>query len=114
MKYGDLYNHYKGVEYFFNCIALPMKDSSIRKSDLAKMEHTYNARYHEDTHDIKIYSSGGATFIDSDVPHVIYQSEKHYGTDYVYAREVDDFFGYKADENNHFVKRFSLSSRANS
>ena len=94
MKKGDFYNHYReGKEYYFDCIALPVepwmkiKPSSVNPHGVA--------RYHEDTHDIELYVSGeGVTFIDSDVPHVIYQSEDDYNTEKVYAREVDDFFGW--------------------
>jgi hypothetical protein len=65
------------------------------------------ARYHDNTHDLALYAIDGVTFIDSDVPHVIYQSEEDYNTYAVWAREVDDFFGYKQD-NGKYIKRFAL------
>lgn len=110
MKRGDFYEHYKGTEYFFACIALPVKDENIPRRIKDSMSYVQDARYQEDTHDLKIFESGGAMFIDSEVPHVIYQSEKDYNTDYVYAREVDDFFGYTEDKHGKMVKRFVLNT----
>lgn len=108
MKNGDFYQHYKGGEYFFDCIALPLQDSSLSFLTVNKMTETGKARYHENTHDLNLYAIGGATYIDSDVPHVIYQSEKDYDTEKVWAREVDDFFGYKHVTGSHYIKRFAL------
>lgn len=102
MKTGDLYKHYKGEEYCFDCIALPL--------DLKRNVKKVNtARYHEDTHDIDLYiDNNGTTFIDSELPHVIYQAEKHYDTNFVYAREVNNFFGAVAINSDGMVKRFRL------
>lgn len=72
------------------------------------MNLIHQAVYHGDGKAIKLYESGGVTFIDSEVPHVIYQAEKDYGTELVYAREVDDFFGYKEEADGKLVKRFKL------
>lgn len=108
MKNGDFYNHFKGAEYFFDCIALPLRSSYLSKRIHSMMAESGTARYHEDTHDLQLFYLDGVAFIDSDVPHVIYQSEKHYDTDFVYAREVDDFFGYKQDANGKYIKRFVL------
>lgn len=102
MRTGDFYRHYKGGEYYFDCIALPLNG----KRNARKIQ---TARYHEDTHDIDLYiDDNGTTFIDSDVPHVIYQSEKHYDTDYVFTREVDDFFDTVTTIADGLVKRFQL------
>jgi hypothetical protein len=102
MKTGDFYNHYKGTEYYFDCIALPLED---RK----KVEPILTVRHHENTHDIQLYiCESGVTFIDSDVPHVIYQSEKDYNTNKVWAREVDDFFDTVTTIADGLVKRFTL------
>jgi hypothetical protein len=107
MKNGDFYKHYKGGEYFFDCIALPLEVSPFSK--IAKEEkHTQTARHHENTQDLDLYLINGVTFIKSDVPHVIYQSEKDYNTNFVFAREVDDFFGYKHIIGSHYIKRFTL------
>jgi hypothetical protein len=104
MKTGDFYSHYKGGEYYFDCIALPLKGSK-------RARKIQTARYHENTHDIDLYiDENGTTFIDSDVPHVIYQAEKDYNTDKVWAREVDDFFGYKDVGISYVQKRFTLKS----
>lgn len=104
VKNGDFYKHYKGGEYFFDCIALPINDRNLFINGMAK---TDKARYHEDTHDLELYTIDGVTFINSDIPHVIYQAEKDYDTNFVYAREVDDFFGYKT-EGTTLYKRFVL------
>jgi hypothetical protein len=101
MKTGDFYQHYKGGEYYFDCIALPL-------NGLRSARKITTARYHENTHDIQLFiDDSGTTFIDSALPHVIYQSEKDYDTDKVWAREVDDFFGYK-EKDGRFIKRFAL------
>ena len=102
MKNGDFYNHYKGGEYFFDCIALPV-------GDLITVEPIGVARYHEDTHDIELFrSNDGVTFIESDKPHVIYQAKADYNTSKVYAREVDDFFGFVCIRGFTYSKRFAL------
>lgn len=106
MKHGDIYQHFDGGEYFFDGIALPKDDNNIQNSTKRDMVFAQNARYHDDTRDVKLYTSGGTTFIDSDVPHVIYQAEKDYDTSFVYAREVDDFFGCKHKERGNLIKRF--------
>lgn len=103
MKRGDSYKHYKGGKYTFLSIAIPLQDDFITKTHLVKF---FEARYHENTHDVALYtSSDGALFIDSDVPHVIYESKKDKK---VWAREVDDFFGYKSIEAGNLIKRFIL------
>lgn len=74
------------------------------KEELIKFS---TARYHENTYDIDLFvGKHGVTFVDADLPYVIYQSKADYGIDKVWAREVDDFFGYKVD-NGQYVKRFS-------
>src|SRR4051812_16520027 len=104
MKNGDFYNHYKGGEYFFDCIALPLVNHAYE----IKPHFIQKVRYHEDTQDMNLYVANGVTYIESDIPYVIYQSEKDYDTDKVWAREVDDFFGYKQLSDNNYVKRFTL------
>lgn len=108
MKNGDFYRHFKGGEYYFDCIALPLKDIQLRRRLVSAVAESGVARYHEDTHDLALYNFDGVAFIDSNVPHVIYQAERDYDTDFVYAREVNDFFGYKEGSDGSFVKRFSL------
>lgn len=103
MKNGDYYTHYKGGEYWFQCIALPLSEVQ----DKSQLQQTGTARYHENDKDIDLYFSNGVWFVDDDVPQVIYQSEKDYNTDKVWAREVDDFFGYKSLIGLQ-VKRFTL------
>lgn len=95
MKHGDFYKHLDGQEYVFNCIALPFQDPNLSKRDRERMLHTHDARLHDKVEWLNVYESGGATFIDSDVPHVLYQKKKDFedDTDFVYAREVDNFFG---------------------
>lgn len=108
MKYGDEYLHFKGNRYRFIGIALPMTDA-MSEETINSMTYVGEARYHDNTRDVSLYVIDGAHFIKSDVPHVIYQSEKDYETDRVWAREVDDFFGYKLTPEGNFVKRFALA-----
>jgi hypothetical protein len=108
MKYGDIYKHFKGGEYFFQGIALPLREGNLSVRTVKSMTFQGNARYHENTHDIELYAIDGAMFIDSELPHVIYQSEKDYNTYKCWAREVDDFFGYKEDIYGHMKKKFTL------
>lgn len=107
MKTGDFYTHYKGGEYFFDCIALPIGLNQFNKYKM-KQYLTQTARHHENTYDLNLYLINGVTFVESENPHVIYQAEKDYDTNKVWAREVDDFFGYKNLTGSHYVKRFSL------
>lgn len=107
MKHGDNYDHFKGGEYFFDCIALPKDDLNIDFDIRRSMTPVPAAKYHDGTRDVKLYTYGGITFIDASVPHVIYQSAKDINTTNVYAREVDDFFGYKIHNDGQAVKRFT-------
>lgn len=107
MKYGDEYMHYKGNRYRFLGIALPLKGATMSKETVDNMSFVTHGRYHEDTHDIKIYSIDSAFFVDSDIPYVVYQSEHDYCTEHFWLREVDDYFGY-VQINNKFLKRFTL------
>lgn len=106
MKHGDEYDHFKGGEYFFDGIALPKDDLNINFDIRRDMRVEKMAKYHDGSRDVKLYSYGGILFIDASVPHVIYQAQTDAGTDKVYAREVDDFFGYKIDENGKAIQRF--------
>jgi hypothetical protein len=108
MKYADKYRHFKGGEYFFQGIALPLRENNLSQRTVKSMTSNGTVRYHENTHDMELYSIDGAMFIDSEYPHVIYQSEKDYDTDKCWAREVDDFFGYKNITGSHFQKKFTL------
>lgn len=103
MMNGDFYTHYKGGEYRFQCIALPLDEVQ----DKSKLEQKGVARYHENDRDIELFFYNGVWFVNDDLPHVIYQSEKDYDTKKVWAREVDDFFGYK-HKDSHYIKRFTL------
>lgn len=108
MKRGDIYNHFKGEQYVFVCIAIPMKDELISTTHLA---HFLDARYHENTHNIELYtSSDGVLFINSEVPHVVYHTQKDSKMEKPWVREVDDYFGYKENKDGHLVKRFTFNS----
>lgn len=104
MKHGDRYLHFKGGEYFFQGIALPLKEGNLSHETVKNMMFLGTVRYHENTHDIELYSIDGAMFIDSDKPHVIYKNPLKNS----WAREVDDFFGYKHVTGSHYIKRFTL------
>src|SRR5690606_13907658 len=107
MKYGDEDRHFKGNKYLFLGIALPTNPNELTPSTMKELSYAGKVRYHENTHDLNIYTLHGIYFTESDVPHVIYQSEKDYETDNAWAREVDNFFGYKLDPHGNFVRRFA-------
>lgn len=111
MKNGDFYTHYKGGEYWFDCLALPLKDRNLSTRVFNQTIITGTARYHENTHDLNLYLYDGITFIDYDLPCVIYQAEKDHDTEFVWAREIDDFFGYKIKDDGSYIKRFALKMR---
>lgn len=108
MRNGNKYIHYKGNNYFFKGIALSMYDTNITIDTFQKMIKIGTAKYHENTHDLELYSIDGALFINSVDPYVIYQSEKDLLTSKVWAREVDDFFGY-TEVDGKMTKRFTIS-----
>lgn len=105
MKRGDFYRHLNGEEYYFCCIALPIKDTTL---DLTSNQKAYDAQTpsDEEIRMIDLYHSNGVTLIDRDEPHVIYQSEKDYDTNKVWARKVDNFFGY-TKEFGQMEKQFT-------
>lgn len=111
MKHGNFYKHFrKGTEYCFCTIALPLKEFSGRESQLEAIGVSHDAHTPdgEPVREIQLYNLFGITLIDRETPHVIYQSEHDYNTEKVWAREVDDFFGYKKMEDGSLVKRFVL------
>jgi hypothetical protein len=120
MRNGDFYTHFKkGTEYFFDCIALPVGDV-INQRNLTKNGVALDAHTPDDVpepQELQLFTSlEGVTFISAPDPHVIYQSEEDYNTDKVWARRVDDFFGYKVTtepvtHTQHFQKRFTLKER---
>lgn len=107
MKHGDKYIHFNGGEYLFESIALPLKDDRIPEHIKREMVHIGTVRYHENTHDVDLYMVNGVLYIESELPHVIYEAQ--YNTVAKrWAREMDDFFGYKIKENGEAIKRFTL------
>ena len=110
MKNGDFYKHWKkGNEYFFCGIALPLNEYRGKKDRLEELDDAQDAHTpeNEEIQTIKLYMVDGIMLIDRETPHVIYQAEKDYETNKVWAREVDDFFGYKND-NGTLKKKFGL------
>ncbi|MDX5853526.1 hypothetical protein SIM22_05185 [Bacillus cereus group sp. BfR-BA-01363] len=108
MKNGDLYKHYKQKEYCFRCIALPVSEFTgdfvdLRENLFAQDAHTPDG---EAIREVRLYFYKGVVFIDREKPHVIYQAEVDYGTDKIWAREVDEFFGMQKLPSGELVKRF--------
>ncbi|MCA1066609.1 hypothetical protein QTG56_26120 (plasmid) [Rossellomorea sp. AcN35-11] len=101
MKRGDRYSHFKGNDYAFMGIAIPLSD--IPKEILGGMKKV-SARYHEDTHNVDLYMLEGLLVLDAELPHVIYWDREGKK----WAREVNDFFGYKHLVGSHYEKRFTL------
>lgn len=105
MKKGDLYEHFKGKIYRFIHIALPVETRFFKSLVIVG-----TARYHENTHDFVLYEhlETKTLYINANVPHVIYQPNIDSQANVLqFAREVDDFFGYKNDKGT-LIKRFTL------
>lgn len=103
IKKDDLYKHFKGDLYKFECIAIPKLDPSISEKLLQRMKYIESVRFHENTYDIKVFEFMGIYFIEAAIPHVIYYNNEN---DLKWARPVDDFFGYKEKEEK-WIKRFT-------
>lgn len=106
MRYDDTYKHFKGREYRFVSIALPLQGPNTTKLIKDQIVYIGTARYHEDTHDIALYKLGSILFVDEEIPFVIYKPKDDITAPY-YAREVDNFFGYKVGNQGNYIKRFT-------
>lgn len=104
MKKSDKYMHFKNNSYEFIGIAIPKVDISLHHTLQTDMEITEYVRFHDNSYEIALYGYKGVMFIESTIPHVIYEDEK---THTRWARPVDDFFGYKELEDGQLVKRFT-------
>ncbi|PEP86141.1 hypothetical protein CN584_08455 [Bacillus pseudomycoides] len=115
MKHGDLYTHYKQKEYFFDRIALPVSEFIGRSYGLEDIGVAFDTHTPDgqEIRQVKLFYSNGVTFIDSDKPHVIYQSEDDYNTEKVWAREVDEFFGMVNITPFKTVRRFTKIVKGN-
>ncbi|MEX3625447.1 hypothetical protein [Viridibacillus arvi] len=103
MKKNELYKHFNGELYKFQCIALPLIEPQLPLELRQQMNFIENVTFHENTHEIALFEYKGIYFIESTIPHVIYINvEKQLK----WARPVDDFFGYKEKEGK-WIKRFS-------
>lgn len=104
MNYGDIYKHYKGGEYIFNCIATPLNETYIYSMD--DSTSTKIATHTETGQKIRIFDFLGAQVADSEEPLVIYQSTKEFHQLNYWARPVDMFFGVQELEDGKMVQRF--------
>jgi len=109
MKKGSFYEFIEGGIYVFDSIALPRESEDISRRDRDKMLHTHEAIHPTTRKWFNVYESGVATFIDSDVPHVLYQTKADFteDRDYIYAMEVDKFFG-QVETNTGKQSRFQI------
>jgi hypothetical protein len=117
MREGDQYEHYKHKNWYeFEAIALPMDQPGQMFGRSHVWQADEVARYHEDTHDLKLYTNhAGDLFIEGDLPMVIYKpvefvgskAEPVYGT--TYAREVDDFFAWVEHDEEWQPRFYNLS-----
>lgn len=114
MRNGDFYQHYKGGEYFFEGIALPV-DEVQDKRGLEKAGVAWDAHTPDDVEypqELQLFmSKEGVLFISAPYPHVIYQAEKDYNTEKVWARKVDDFFSMVNITPFQSQKRFTLKEK---
>ncbi len=109
MKNGDFYLHFKQNEYFYCGIALPLSEYAGSKAELKEINLAYDAHTPDgqEVSHVQLFNHDGIMLIDRETPHVIYQSKVDYDTEKVWAREVENFFGYKEQENK-LVKRYTL------
>lgn len=115
MKKGQEYKHFKGGQYIFLGITIPLKatECSFEKSHLKRVGR---AMHSESQESITLFDyfglpeSGGAglIFSDTDVPYVLYQNIKDVEGEKLWLRQVEDFFGYKEFGSGEMVRRFSL------
>lgn len=110
MKNGDFYKHYKQKDYKFCSIALPVSEFTgasieLEGNGVAQDAHTPEG---EKIQEAQLYYHKGVVFIDREKPHVVYQAEVDYGTDKVWVREVDEFFGMQKLYSGELVKRFVM------
>lgn len=106
MLQNDKYNHFKGGHYIFIGIAVPLEhhtnlDYAPTKSFVAKKEETLE--------EMAVYSKDGVLFTENDVFMVVYES---YEDEVRWLRPVDDFFGYKTQEDGSLIKRFVLQTKS--
>jgi len=112
MKFGDRYKHFKGKEYVFLGISQPISQSdvSIDRSVLSKVRVATNT---ETLGPVILYDipniprSGNMVlfFTYTNFSFVIY---RRVDEEKLWARPVDDFFGYKQKRRCSLVKRFTL------
>lgn len=109
MDVQNIYRHYKGGLYQYLGIALSLQQVEenwrIVKQQAIELSP---ARYHENTHDVKLYLLEGGLFVnsESEVPFVVYKSLE---TGKRWIREVSDFHGLTKTAEGQLVKRFELS-----
>lgn len=115
MKRGDLYQHFKGDDYRFEHIALPLCEviiaDGIGEWGIALDAHTPEG---EELRELKLYcTENGIILIDSEYPHVIYQTEEDYRADSgkTWARRVDDYFSMVQVAPFEFKHRFTLKQK---
>lgn len=115
MRVYDEYKHYKeGDIYVYWGIAIPLlaEDCAFEVHQLTKVA---TAKFEHNQEPVAVYDyyglprSGGAglLFIEAEEPYVIYQKEGSEGEENLWARRVDDFYGYVDDEGVS-KKRFTL------
>lgn len=100
LKQGERYLHFKGNQYVYLGIALPMTISTrtlfgpFKEAILADDGKTI----------VPIYEENGVWFTPLDEPVVLYYNAEFLNKWWV--RKVDDFFGYKEHDDGNLEKRF--------
>lgn len=106
MRHGELYKHYKGTEYIFDCVAVPIKEEDKNKFEQIDIVYDANTPEGEELRQLKLYISNGYYFIEGDTSKVLYYSEDDYSRGIVWARDIDDFFTY-VEKEGKLLKRFN-------
>mgnify|MGYP001125179291 CR=1 FL=1 len=109
MRKGDVYVHFKGGEYLFDGIALPITEFVGNKHELKPVciAHDAHTPKGENIKQVQLYEFNGLMLVDRETAHVVYQVKIGNKKDNFWIREIDDFFGYKEVEKDEYIKRFT-------
>lgn len=108
MRKGDIYRHFKGNDYVFLGISVPMFDidDDYIKSKLKPLYKSFYSELPE--REINVYHYKGILVANTECPMVLYH-RKNEDRETIWARPVDLFYGEKHFEDGSSIKRFTLT-----